>query len=66
MKKPVPEILPYYCDFSCKYAAFADKNLSGACNREAAVYCNLLRKYNNKNEKCLVGEQQKKKEVRKQ
>jgi hypothetical protein len=63
MERKISRYLPSYCDYSCKYAAFAGKNLSGACNREAAVYCNLLRKYNNKNAKCLVEENKKKKEA---
>jgi hypothetical protein len=33
---------------------FTDASLSGACRRESAVYCSLLKEYNNKNSKCFV------------
>jgi len=52
--KEVPKDLPMFCDFSCKYASFGKEDVSGACRREQAVYCTILRKYNNKNNKCLV------------
>lgn len=64
MKRPIPEILPLYCNYSCKYASFGDPCLSGACRRESAVFCKLFGKYNNKNAKCLEEEKRKKKEVR--
>lgn len=43
-----------FCDFSCKYASFSKQDVSGACRREQAVYCTILKKFNNKNNKCLV------------
>jgi hypothetical protein len=50
---PTPKKNPFYCDYSCKYAAFSEKSLSGACNRETAVYCESFRKYNNRLTKCI-------------
>jgi hypothetical protein len=61
MNKPLANNLQEYCDYSCKYATFVENDLSGACRRESAVYCNLLKKYNNKNAKCLVDEKIKRK-----
>lgn len=52
--KDVPKDLPLFCDYSCTYASFGEKNVAGACRREQAVYCTILKKYNNKNNKCLV------------
>lgn len=52
--KDLPSDLPLYCDLSCKYASFSWKDMSGACRRDQAVYCGLLKKYNNKHNKCLV------------
>ncbi|MCX8009658.1 MAG: hypothetical protein N3A61_00765 [Ignavibacteria bacterium] len=46
--------LPHYCDYSCKYAKFSDPSAIGACRKELAVWCSYLKKYNNKNAKCLV------------
>ena len=46
--------LPVFCDYSCKYAEFSDPNAIGACRKELAVWCTLLKKYNNKNNKCIV------------
>lgn len=60
MARKIQNQLPLYCDYSCKYADFADNDLSGACRRESAVYCRILKKYNNKNAKCLVDEKRKK------
>jgi hypothetical protein len=56
MKKirEIPKDAPMYCDYSCKYASFGKKDVAGACRRELAVYCAILKKYNNKNNKCLV------------
>jgi hypothetical protein len=53
-KKEIPKDLPMFCDFSCTYASFGKEDVSGACRREQAVYCTILKKYNNKNNKCLV------------
>jgi len=44
---------PEFCDFSCKYAAFAGKELIGDCRKELAVFCKHFKKYNNKNNRCL-------------
>ena len=44
---------PEFCDFSCKYAAFAGKELIGDCRKELAVFCKHFKKYNNKNKRCL-------------
>ena len=43
-----------FCDFGCKYASFGKKDMAGACRREQAVYCTILKQYINKNNKCLV------------
>ncbi|MBA4311617.1 MAG: hypothetical protein C0417_03200 [Chlorobiaceae bacterium] len=53
-KSIIKEKLPAYCDYSCKYAAFAPEDSTGACRREQAVYCKLVGKFNNKNANCLV------------
>ncbi len=52
--KSIPTDVPMFCDYSCKYASFGKENMAGACRREQAVYCTILKKYNNKNNKCLV------------
>jgi hypothetical protein len=44
---------PAFCDFSCKYASFAGKELIGDCRKELAVYCKHFKKYNNKNNRCF-------------
>ncbi|MBU2492312.1 MAG: hypothetical protein KJ571_06765 [Bacteroidetes bacterium] len=46
--------LPRFCDYYCEHAEFTDPNSIGACRKELAVWCSLLEKYNNKNNKCLV------------
>ncbi len=46
--------LPKYCDFACRYASFAPADAVGACRREQAVYCTLLKEYNNKNASCAA------------
>ena len=46
--------LPVFCDYSCKYAEFSDPNAIGACRKELAVWCKLLKKYNNKNNSCIA------------
>ncbi len=48
------DAVPAFCDYSCPHAAFAPNDASGACRREQAVYCSLVRKYNNKNARCLA------------
>jgi hypothetical protein len=53
-KSILEEKLPAYCDYSCKHAAFAPEDSTGACRRDQAVYCKLVEKFNNKNSKCLV------------
>lgn len=55
MKKELrkKESYPDFCDFSCPYAAFSPPESSGACRKEISVYCNKLKKYNNKNSKCI-------------
>lgn len=44
---------PLYCDFTCKYASFPPKEIVGDCRKEIAVYCTLIKRNNNKNNKCL-------------
>ncbi len=46
--------LPKYCDFSCRFASFAPADAVGACRREQAVYCTLLKEFNNKNSHCAA------------
>jgi hypothetical protein len=46
--------LPMFCDFGCTYATFPPVDAAGACRREQAVYCTALKKYNNKNNRCLA------------
>lgn len=46
--------LPQFCDYLCKHASFAPSDSVGACRREQAVYCVLLKRYNNKNASCLA------------
>ena len=46
--------LPLFCDYTCKFGEFSDPNAIGACRKELAVWCSLLKKYNNKNNKCLA------------
>ncbi len=48
------ENLPVYCDFSCRFASFAPADSVGACRRDQAVYCKLLRQYNSKNSRCAA------------
>ncbi|HTP13822.1 MAG TPA: hypothetical protein VMM37_09330 [Bacteroidota bacterium] len=50
--KGLPKDLPAYCDFTCRYAAFAPPESVGACRREQAVHCTLLRQFNQKNSPC--------------
>jgi hypothetical protein len=52
--KEIPKDVPMFCDYGCKYASFGKQEVSGACRREQAVYCTILKEYNNKNNKCLV------------
>lgn len=47
-------LLPMFCDYTCKFAEFSDPNAIGACRKELAVWCSLLKKNNNKNNKCLA------------
>lgn len=46
--------LPFFCDFHCQYADFPPADAVGACRREQAVYCTLLKKFNNRNNKCIA------------
>ena len=46
--------LPKFCDYSCKFASFAPEDAVGACRREQAVYCRLLKEFNNKNAACAA------------
>jgi hypothetical protein len=48
------EKFPLFCDYSCKYAKFTDKDVIGDCRKELAVYCSYFKKYNNKNSKCIA------------
>jgi len=53
-RRPSSSTLPLYCDFGCPRAAFAPADAVGACRREQAVYCTLLKRYNNKNARCIA------------
>lgn len=53
-KKLKKQNFPIYCDFSCKYASFADRATAGDCRREVSIYCKHFKKYNSKNSKCLI------------
>lgn len=54
-KNKIPiEDFPPYCDFLCPFASFPSPDTVGACRREQAVYCLYVKKYNNKNNTCLV------------
>ena len=57
-KPRVPSVpdadLPLYCDFTCTFASFPPPDASGACRREEAVYCRLLREFNRKHAGCMV------------
>lgn len=46
--------LPAFCDYLCPHASFAPADAAGACRREQAVFCGLLKKFNNKNNRCLA------------
>ncbi len=46
--------LPKFCDYSCRYGSFAPADAVGACRREQAVYCKLLKEFNNKNAPCAA------------
>jgi hypothetical protein len=60
MKKNVHKgketITPLFCDFSCPYARFSPPDSSGACRKELSVWCTKIKKFNNKNNKCLCTE----------
>jgi hypothetical protein len=49
------QVLPMFCDFSCPHADFS-KDVTGACRREQVVYCKLIRRHNNKHNKCIAKE----------
>ncbi len=53
-QKVVKHSLPEYCDYSCIHASFPPVDVVGACRKEAGVYCTLVKRYNNKNARCLV------------
>jgi hypothetical protein len=44
---------PDFCDFDCRYAAFAPPDAVGACRKEQGVYCLTFKTYNMKNARCL-------------
>ena len=48
--------LPMFCDFSCPHADFSN-DVSGACRREQVVYCKVIKRHNNKHNRCLAREQ---------
>ncbi len=52
-----PADLPLFCDFTCRFADFAQPDSVGACHREQAVFCTLLNRYHNKHAGCLVRHQ---------
>ncbi len=54
LNNPNQRNLPLYCDVYCLYASFTATCLSGACNREVAIYCKLFGRYNNKHARCFV------------
>jgi hypothetical protein len=47
-----PDELPLYCDFSCPKADFPPADAVGACRREQAVWCSVLKEFNTKNSLC--------------
>jgi hypothetical protein len=49
-----PGTLPPFCDYSCRHAGFAPKEAVGDCRKELAVYCSFLKRFNVKNNRCLV------------
>lgn len=53
-RQAVPAALPAFCDYLCPHASFAPADAAGACRREQAIFCSLLRKFNNKNNRCLA------------
>jgi hypothetical protein len=55
-KRNSPSIvtLPQFCDYACPHAHFPPADAVGACRREQAVYCSLLKKFNNRNNKCIA------------
>jgi len=55
-KPSIKSNLPDYCDYSCPHADFAPKDIVGDCRKEQAVYCTLLKRFNNKNNACLAKE----------
>jgi hypothetical protein len=54
MKRPPIDTLPLFCDFTCPHGMFAAHDAVGACRRDQAVYCRLLRSYVNKHSRCKV------------
>lgn len=48
-------LFPQFCDYSCKFAGFAGKEVIGDCRKELAVWCKHFEKYNYKNSKCIAG-----------
>lgn len=48
------DLLPQFCDFSCPHADFPPVDAVGACRREQGVYCKLLDRFNNRNNRCLA------------
>jgi hypothetical protein len=48
-----PEKYPDFCDFDCRYAAFAPPDAVGACRKEQGVYCRAFKTYTMKNARCL-------------
>jgi hypothetical protein len=53
-KQPKQPPLPQLCDFDCTHASFPPGDIVGACRKEQAVYCTLLKKFNNRHNKCLA------------
>jgi len=55
-KEGEPELssLPLFCDYSCRYAAFPPVSAVGACRREQAVFCSILKTYRRKNDRCAA------------
>jgi hypothetical protein len=51
---PTVDDLPLYCDFNCPKADFPPADAVGACRREQAVWCSVLREFNAKNSRCKV------------
>lgn len=53
MQQMRSEEFPQYCDYSCKFSAFADPCAVGACRRDVGVWCSRANRLHSKHTKCL-------------